>query len=558
MKKNLFISTTALISTFILASCGEVYPSKDKVDIDKNGNKILPNTDVVIPNDNNDQNNEKPNDILDTTLSVATLIKSFFSYDYSSGVQFNINTKINSVPNKDSDYAENTILTLPVNLDIKYNENELFNFNPLNSLNFSLNYEQPTMAADFSALFPAVLSMIPETSRLDSDYFAGFSLDYIGDGSLYYSIKADEKISDDNGNYIYKGDNDTLLTSKIDASNIMGLIKSNIPISALSLLSLSKLDLFNFNLSEIVEQIVSIFSSYSFSTITTQGAKVTLGDAGKYLINTIYKKAYEKILNTDFGNESLNQMMPGIIAQIIPQEINDIVLIFNEENGYTKNLNLKIMGNYFVNEDESEVEVAYPYTFLDLTLEKTDKVFDEDYFIKNSDNVLRLYYKTLTVQSFVDNFDLIISNYNERGEYYLSLDETKKVIKNLYSEFSSFDKYQKASVTGINNDYSSKFNEYYPSKINSLKLLEDSSSLKSGDKIKLVADVDNPYDLSLSFTSDSDLITITNTDKENEVILTVGDLTTLKQDEIVTIAVNLADDNALINVKSKITITLKA
>ena len=323
-RKKLSLLLFLQIAT-LLTSCGDVFTIKDKAQYDKNGNKIEPNTTQITPNDNSSSSSSS-SDKVDNIVLINTL-KNLFdtisSQDYESGVQFDSELVFNAVPNEVTDYRENEILTIPLDINVKYNKKDLEDFTLSDIASLNINYDYPLDAKDFSTYIPLFISSIPNLNRIDTKYFSGFSLDYIGDGSLYYSIKADDAFVDENNKKYYIGDNDTLYTSNIKPDDIKNLIpnytipSSTIPYNTNSVDNINNKE----NIFSTINEILKILSKFFVSSSTPDGLTISLGTAGSYLLNYNWKSIYKKIMSLDTGDQITNKLLQIFLKQIFPEEL---------------------------------------------------------------------------------------------------------------------------------------------------------------------------------------------------------------------------------------------
>lgn len=521
MKRRKFSLLLFLQIATLLTSCGDVFAIKDKAQYDKNGNKIEPNTTLITPNDNSSSSSSS-SDKVDNIVLINTL-KNLFdtisSQDYESGVQFDSELVFNAVPNEVTDYRENEILTIPLDINVKYNKKDLEDFTLSDIASLNINYDYPLDAKDFSTYIPLFISSIPNLNRIDTKYFSGFSLDYIGDGSLYYSIKADDAFVDENNKKYYIGDNDTLYTSNIKPDDIKNLIpnytipSSTIPYNTNSVDNINNKE----NIFSTINEILKILSKFFVSSSTPDGLTISLGTAGSYLLNYNWKSIYKKIMSLDTGDQITNKLLQIFLKQIFPEELDNIVIKVNENNGVTTSLEFSIIGRYNKANNLNETNT---YTFVKSEFMTNGKNLESNFFDLRKEIISKNYNSTQNVIKFVDEFDILNKKLEERGESFKNLEVTKNKLITLYNTFDSFSKYQKASVAGKNNNYALNFDKYYKTAMESISSsIPTNQKINSDDIITLKAISTNPYSLNYNRKYDSNLIEVLNKSQHSDQLI---------------------------------------
>lgn len=519
-RKKLSLLLFLQIAT-LLTSCGDVFTIKDKAQYDKNGNKIEPNTTQITPNDNSSSSSSS-SDKVDNIVLINTL-KNLFdtisSQDYESGVQFDSELVFNAVPNEVTDYRENEILTIPLDINVKYNKKDLEDFTLSDIASLNINYDYPLDAKDFSTYIPLFISSIPNLNRIDTKYFSGFSLDYIGDGSLYYSIKADDAFVDENNKKYYIGDNDTLYTSNIKPDDIKNLIpnytipSSTIPYNTNSVDNINNKE----NIFSTINEILKILSKFFVSSSTPDGLTISLGTAGSYLLNYNWKSIYKKIMSLDTGDQITNKLLQIFLKQIFPEELDNIVIKVNENNGVTSSLEFSIIGRYNKANNLNETNT---YTFVKSEFMTNGKNLESNFFDLRKEIISKNYNSTQNVIKFVDEFDILNKKLEEQGESFKNLEVTKNKLITLYNTFDSFSKYQKASVTGKNNNYALNFDKYYKTAMESISSsIPTNQKINSDDIMTLKAISTNPYSLNYNRKYDSNLIEVLNKSQHSDQLI---------------------------------------
>ncbi|MCI6789312.1 MAG: hypothetical protein MR606_05690 [Mollicutes bacterium] len=519
-RKKLSLLLFLQIAT-LLTSCGDVFTIKDKAQYDKNGNKIEPNTTQITPNDNSSSSSSS-SDKVDNIVLINTL-KNLFdtisSQDYESGVQFDSELVFNAVPNEVTDYRENKILTIPLDINVKYNKKDLEDFTLSDIASLNINYDYPLDAKDFSTYIPLFISSIPNLNRIDTKYFSGFSLDYIGDGSLYYSIKADDTFVDENNKKYYIGDNDTLYTSNIKPDDIKNLIpnytipSSTIPYNTNSVDNINNKE----NIFSTINEILKILSKFFVSSSTPDGLTISLGTAGSYLLNYNWKSIYKKIMSLDTGDQITNKLLQIFLKQIFPEELDNIVIKVNENNGVTTSLEFSIIGRYNKANNLNETNT---YTFVKSEFMTNGKNLESNFFDLRKEIISKNYNSTQNVIKFVDEFDILNKKLEEQGESFKNLEATKNKLITLYNTFDSFSKYQKASVTGKNNNYALNFDKYYKTAMESISSsIPTNQKINSDDIMTLKAISTNPYSLNYNRKYDSNLIEVLNKSQHSDQLI---------------------------------------
>lgn len=519
-RKKLSLLLFLQIAT-LLTSCGDVFTIKDKAQYDKNGNKIEPNTTQITPNDNSSSSSSS-SDKVDNIVLINTL-KNLFdtisSQDYESGVQFDSELVFNAVPNEVTDYRENEILTIPLDINVKYNKKDLEDFTLSDIASLNINYDYPLDAKDFSTYIPLFISSIPNLNRIDTKYFSGFSLDYIGDGSLYYSIKADDAFVDENNEKYYIGDNDTLYTSNIKPDDIKNLIpnytipSSTIPYNTNSVDNINNKE----NIFSTINEILKILSKFFVSSSTPDGLTISLGTAGSYLLNYNWKSIYKKIMSLDTGDQITNKLLQIFLKQIFPEELDNIVIKVNENNGVTTGLEFSIIGRYNKANNLNETNT---YTFVKSEFMTNGKNLESNFFDLRKEIISKNYNSTQNVIKFVDEFDILNKKLEEQGESFKNLEVTKNKLITLYNTFDSFSKYQKASVTGKNNNYALNFDKYYKTAMESISSsIPTNQKINSDDIMTLKAISTNPYSLNYNRKYDSNLIEVLNKSQHSDQLI---------------------------------------
>ena len=519
-RKKLSLLLFLQIAT-LLTSCGDVFTIKDKAQYDKNGNKIEPNTTQITPNDNSSSSSSS-SDKVDNIVLINTL-KNLFdtisSQDYESGVQFDSELIFNAVPNEVTDYRENEILTIPLDINVKYNKKDLEDFTLSDIASLNINYDYPLDAKDFSTYIPLFISSIPNLNRIDTKYFSGFSLDYIGDGSLYYSIKADDAFVDENNKKYYIGDNDTLYTSNIKPDDIKNLIpnytipSSTIPYNTNSVDNINNKE----NIFSTINEILKILSKFFVSSSTPDGLTISLGTAGSYLLNYNWKSIYKKIMSLDTGDQITNKLLQIFLKQIFPEELDNIVIKVNENNGVTTSLEFSIIGRYNKANNLNETNT---YTFVKSEFMTNGKNLESNFFDLRKEIISKNYNSTQNVIKFVDEFDILNKKLEEQGESFKNLEVTKNKLITLYNTFDSFSKYQKASVTGKNNNYALNFDKYYKTAMESISSsIPTNQKINSDDIMTLKAISTNPYSLNYNRKYDSNLIEVLNKSQHSDQLI---------------------------------------
>lgn len=541
MKRRKFSLLLFLQIATLLTSCGDVFAIKDKAQYDKNGNKIEPNTTLITPNDNSSSSSSS-SDKVDNIVLINTL-KNLFdtisSQDYESGVQFNSELIFNAVPNEITDYKENEILTIPLDINIKYNKKNLEDFTLSDIASLNINYDYPLDAKDFSTYIPLFISSIPNLNRINTKYFSGFSLDYIGDESLYYTIKADDTVIDENNKKHYIGDNDTLYTSNIKPDDIKNLIPNyTIPSSSITYNTNNVDNIDNNNDKEsifsTINEVLKILSKFFVSSSTPDGLTISLGTAGSYLLNYNWKSIYKKIMSLDTGDQITNKLLQVFLKQIFPKELDNIVIKVNESNGVTTSLEFSIIARY--NKTNNNLSETNTYTFVKSEFITTGKNLESNFFDLRKEIVTKNYNSTQNVIKFVDEFDILNKKLEEQGESFKNLEATKNKLITLYNTFDSFSKYQKASVTGKNNNYALNFDKYYKTAIESISSsIPTNQKINFDDTITLKAISSNPYNLNYNWGYDSNLIEVLNKSLHSDQLTfklknpnTSGDINELK------------------------------
>lgn len=521
MKRRKFSLLLFLQIATLLTSCGDVFAIKDKAQYDKNGNKIEPNTTLITPNDNSSSSSSS-SDKVDNIVLINTL-KNLFdtisSQDYESGVQFDSELVFNAVPNEVTDYRENEILTIPLDINVKYNKKDLEDFTLSDIASLNINYDYPLDAKDFSTYIPLFISSIPNLNRIDTKYFSGFSLDYIGDGSLYYSIKADDAFVDENNKKYYIGDNDTLYTSNIKPDDIKNLIpnytipSSTIPYNTNSVDNINNKE----NIFSTINEILKILSKFFVSSSTPDGLTISLGTAGSYLLNYNWKSIYKKIMSLDTGDQITNKLLQIFLKQIFPEELDNIVIKVNENNGVTTSLEFSIIGRYNKANNLNETNT---YTFVKSEFMTNGKNLESNFFDLRKEIISKNYNSTQNVIKFVDEFDILNKKLEEQGESFKNLEVTKNKLITLYNTFDSFSKYQKASVTGKNNNYALNFDKYYKTAMESISSsIPTNQKINSDDIMTLKAISTNPYSLNYNRKYDSNLIEVLNKSQHSDQLI---------------------------------------
>lgn len=521
MKRRKFSLLLFLQIATLLTSCGDVFAIKDKAQYDKNGNKIEPDTTLITPNDNSSSSSSS-SDKVDNIVLINTL-KNLFdtisSQDYESGVQFDSELVFNAVPNEVTDYRENEILTIPLDINVKYNKKDLEDFTLSDIASLNINYDYPLDAKDFSTYIPLFISSIPNLNRIDTKYFSGFSLDYIGDGSLYYSIKADDAFVDENNKKYYIGDNDTLYTSNIKPDDIKNLIpnytipSSTIPYNTNSVDNINNKE----NIFSTINEILKILSKFFVSSSTPDGLTISLGTAGSYLLNYNWKSIYKKIMSLDTGDQITNKLLQIFLKQIFPEELDNIVIKVNENNGVTTSLEFSIIGRYNKANNLNETNT---YTFVKSEFMTNGKNLESNFFDLRKEIISKNYNSTQNVIKFVDEFDILNKKLEERGESFKNLEVTKNKLITLYNTFDSFSKYQKASVAGKNNNYALNFDKYYKTAMESISSsIPTNQKINSDDIITLKAISTNPYSLNYNRKYDSNLIEVLNKSQHSDQLI---------------------------------------
>ena len=519
-RKKLSLLLFLQIAT-LLTSCGDVFTIKDKAQYDKNGNKIEPNTTQITPNDNSSSSSSS-SDKVDNIVLINTL-KNLFdtisSQDYESGVQFDSELVFNAVPNEVTDYRENEILTIPLDINVKYNKKDLEDFTLSDIASLNINYDYPLDAKDFSTYIPLFISSIPNLNRIDTKYFSGFSLDYIGDGSLYYSIKADDAFVDENNKKYYIGDNDTLYTSNIKHDDIKNLIpnytipSSTIPYNTNSVDNINNKE----NIFSTINEILKILSKFFVSSSTPDGLTISLGTAGSYLLNYNWKSIYKKIMSLDTGDQITNKLLQIFLKQIFPEELDNIVIKVNENNGVTTSLEFSIIGRYNKANNLNETNT---YAFVKSEFMTNGKNLESNFFDLRKEIISKNYNSTQNVIKFVDEFDILNKKLEEQGESFKNLEVTKNKLITLYNTFDSFSKYQKASVTGKNNNYALNFDKYYKTAMESISSsIPTNQKINSDDIMTLKAISTNPYSLNYNRKYDSNLIEVLNKSQHSDQLI---------------------------------------
>ena len=519
-RKKLSLLLFLQIAT-LLTSCGDVFTIKDKAQYDKNGNKIEPNTTQITPNDNSSSSSSS-SDKVDNIVLINTL-KNLFdtisSQDYESGVQFDSELVFNAVPNEVTDYRENEILTIPLDINVKYNKTDLEDFTLSDIASLNINYDYPLDAKDFSTYIPLFISSIPNLNRIDTKYFSGFSLDYIGDGSLYYSIKADDAFVDENNKKYYIGDNDTLYTSNIKPDDIKNLIpnytipSSTIPYNTNSVDNINNKE----NIFSTINEILKILSKFFVSSSTPDGLTISLGTAGSYLLNYNWKSIYKKIMSLDTGDQITNKLLQIFLKQIFPEELDNIVIKVNENNGVTTSLEFSIIGRYNKANNLNETNT---YAFVKSEFMTNGKNLESNFFDLRKEIISKNYNSTQNVIKFVDEFDILNKKLEEQGESFKNLEVTKNKLITLYNTFDSFSKYQKASVTGKNNNYALNFDKYYKTAMESISSsIPTNQKINSDDIMTLKAISTNPYSLNYNRKYDSNLIEVLNKSQHSDQLI---------------------------------------
>ena len=519
-RKKLSLLLFLQIAT-LLTSCGDVFTIKDKAQYDKNGNKIEPNTTQITPNDNSSSSSSS-SDKVDNIVLINTL-KNLFdtisSQDYESGVQFDSELVFNAVPNEVTDYRENEILTIPLDINVKYNKKDLEDFTLSDIASLNINYDYPLDAKDFSTYIPLFISSIPNLNRIDTKYFSGFSLDYIGDGSLYYSIKADDAFVDENNKKYYIGDNDTLYTSNIKPDDIKNLIpnytipSSTIPYNTNSVDNINNKE----NIFSTINEILKILSKFFVSSSTPDGLTISLGTAGSYLLNYNWKSIYKKIMSLDTGDQITNKLLQIFLKQIFPEELDNIVIKVNENNGVTTSLEFSIIGRYNKANNLNETNT---YAFVKSEFMTNGKNLESNFFDLRKEIISKNYNSTQNVIKFVDEFDILNKKLEEQGESFKNLEVTKNKLITLYNTFDSFSKYQKASVTGKNNNYALNFDKYYKTAMESISSsIPTNQKINSDDIMTLKAISTNPYSLNYNRKYDSNLIEVLNKSQHSDQLI---------------------------------------
>lgn len=521
MKRKKFSLLLFLQIATLLTSCGDVFTIKEKAQYDKNGNKIEPNITQITPNDNSSSSSSSPSKVDNIILinTLKNLFDTISSQDYESGVQFNSELIFNAVPNEITDYKENEILTIPLDINIKYNKKDLedFSLNDIASLN--INYDYPLDAKDFSSYIPLFISSIPNFNRIDTKYFSGFSLDYIGDESLYYSIKADDTIIDKNNKKHYIGDNDTLYTSNIKPDDIKNLIPNFNNSSSSITYNINNVDNSDNtnkeNIFSTINEVLKILSKFFVSSSTPEGLTISLGTAGSYLLNYNWKSIYKKIMSLDTGDPITNKLLQRFLRQIFPEELDNIVINVNESNGVTTSLEFSIIARY--NKVKNSLNEVNTYTFVKSEFITTGKNLDSNFFNLRKEVVSKNYNSTQNVISFVNEFDILNKKLAEQGESFKNLEVTKNKLITLYNTFDSFSKYQKASVTGKNNNYALNFDKYYKTTIDSMSSsIPLNQKIAFEDIITLKTISTNPYNLDYNWEYDSNLIEVLNKSQHSD------------------------------------------
>ena len=522
MKKKKFSLLLFLQIATLLTSCGDVFTIKEKAQYDKNGNKIEPNTTQIIPNDNSSNSSSSPDKVDNIVLinTLKNLFDTIYSQDYEAGVQFNSEIIFNAVPNGITDYKENEILTIPLDINVKYNKKDIKDFTLNDIAYLNINYDYPLEPKDFSSYIPLLLNAIPNLNRIDTNYFSGFSLDYIGDESLYYSIKADDKIIDTNNKKHYAGDNDTLYTSNIKPDDLKNLIP-NVDIQSTSIAydanNVDANDNNKENIFTFINEVLKIISKFFVSSSTPEGLTISLGTAGSYLLNYNWKSIYKKIMNLDTGDPVSNKLLQRFLKQVFPEELDNIVIKVNENNGITTSLEFSVIARYnYVDNNKSKTNT---YTFIKSEFITTGKNLESNFFETRKEIVSKNYNSTSSVISFVNDFDTLNKKLNEQGESFKTLDATKKKLIDLYNTFDLFSKYQKASVTGKNNNYALNFDKYYKTFIENLSSsIPMNQKINPGDIITINAIATNPYNLDYNWKYDSSLIEVLNKSQHSNQI----------------------------------------
>ena len=186
-KKGLLIFS--LLGGLVLTSCGDIQ-FDTKTPTDEGGNEIIPSDPEVLPDDPSTEDPSNPETPeIDLPEYVDNFIYTLLTYDYTSGVRFNLDVSAYQIPTElESELV--AFLNLPFDIDIKYNQDSIDSKNYLDAINFKISTIRPTTSDFLGVVLQMLPSFMPEINYLSLTNFKSLSVDYIGDGYLYTSLNA--------------------------------------------------------------------------------------------------------------------------------------------------------------------------------------------------------------------------------------------------------------------------------------------------------------------------------------------------------------------------------
>ena len=506
MKKQILLLAISVMSITSLSSCVDM-SKKQEANIDPNGTVISPSTNPILPSDNGNGGSSIPGFTTGLTF-LDNYISALSSYDYASGVKLDLDIDYFSVPTDSSEYQSTLLAKFPIDINLKYNKAAIENSDYLNAVNFNIDYSTPaTKSTFFDALvFPMLFSMVPSFARFDNTYFAGFRADYIGDGNVYYSLKADTLTTDEEtGESKFKGDQATLMTDKINVFDAGSSLIQKVLSTINGMPDVLKLVSTIFNGSNTNLGALSAITGSLFNVTSDEtGTEISLSPNSVYLLNIGYKKLHDTLMNLKTGNPMYDAMLPMLLGQFIPEDLNNVKLKFVEENGVSKALNLTILGNYYTDKDIHNYETRAPYTMLTLNLARDEEYkFDDKFFFNNKKNVLSFYEKSQAVSTVVDKFNSLDNDLTRYGDAIKESDAFKNDTVELYNSYIGFDTYQKAGLKG----YTDKFNTYYPVDGNIVANYDttDLTNIPVGKTTFFKVNQTSPYKVSYVFSLDKEI-----------------------------------------------------
>ena len=480
-KKGLLIFS--LLGGLVLTSCGDIQ-FDTKTPTDEGGNEIIPSDPEVLPDDPSTEDPSNPETPeIDLPEYVDNFIYTLLTYDYTSGVRFNLDISAYQIPTElESELV--AFLNLPFDIDIKYNQDSIDSKNYLDAINFKISTIRPTTSDFLGVVLQMLPSFMPEINYLSLTNFKSLSVDYIGDGYLYTSLNAAGKTTT-NDVTTWNEEESAILMEQTNLGEALGgtLVDTILPM------------LPNLPSDDIINEIIPIISNLIEEEKVGNDTILSLNTIGTALINTLWGDLYNQLLDMASNLDGLAGIfLPALIPQFVPQVINDINVIFSEdESSKWTNLELKIIAETTIQE-ETRV-----FDWLTIDLNKDNYTFSDDYFENNKtlvQNKLSDYNNLLAVRTKMDELHADYTNY---GSVITETEYFKNEVKSVLSQYETLSTYQ---LDGLNG-YNTRFTTYYPTSITDLSVPSnyEALNLHVGDTFKLTYTANNPLDLPLIFES---------------------------------------------------------